>query len=362
MSDPVGIYLHVPYCRVACPYCDFVKRPVDGDAPDAFTDAVCAEIRAYEGERRAQTIFFGGGTPSLLSADAVTRIFGTLRDVFSFPEAVEISVEVNPDDVTPDRLALWRDLGVNRISLGVQAFDDDVLKFLGRCHNADTARRAADRVAERFDNWGMDLIFGARPGDRWDATLVESLRLRPPHLSTYCLTYEQRTPFWKQRHAAINDDTTLAMYRTAMTRFADYQHYEVSNFATPGFQSAHNRIYWRNEDYVGFGPGAVSFLARVRSRNLSNIAAYLRTPTVREESEILSEENVRIETLIQHFRTKEGIAGEAYKQRFGTTLDEDFGDILENLVARGLLERNDSGYWPTVRGFELNNEIGLALV
>lgn len=361
-NDSIGVYIHVPYCRIACPYCDFVKRPIDGDAPDTFTDALCREMDAYDGPLNATSIFFGGGTPSLLPRQSLERIFEAIHSKFTVSENAEISLEANPDDVTPEIVDHWIALGVSRLNLGIQSFDDEVLRFLGRCHDAATAHRTSALVAERFDNWGMDLIFGAKPTSAWDATLETCLALNPPHVSTYALTYEQRTPFWNQRHAAIDDDQSLGLYRRAVEALEDYDHYEVSNFAMPGFQSAHNQIYWRNESYAGFGAGAVSYVGGIRARNVSRITEYLRRPGEKEESERLSPRDERVETLIQHLRTRAGIGSDYYERRFGTSIQNDFGDALRRLAKRGLLVNGGESYYPTRHGFELNNEIGLELV
>ncbi len=401
-AKPIGLYLHVPYCRVACPYCDFVKRPVDGDAPDAFTDAIIREIQAFEGPEEACSVFFGGGTPSLLSNTAFERVFDALGRRFraatplgeraysraatysddqrlastlalpkdidgraaARPSRIEVTIEANPDDITRDRVRFWRDLGINRLSLGVQSFDDDVLRFLGRCHDADVARRACAVVGEEFENWGIDLIFGAKPPAAWTASVSECVSFAPPHVSTYALTYEERTPFWNQRHDAVDDDIALDQYRHAMDALgaAGYAHYEVSNFAKPGFESAHNLIYWHNETYAGFGPGAVSYIGGVRARNLANIAAYLQRPGEKEESLRLNDRETKVETLIQHFRTRAGITRPAYRSRFGASIDEEFDTALAPLAARGLITDDGTRLSPTRLGYELNNEIGLALV
>ncbi len=378
---------------MACPYCDFVKRPISGDAPDEFTEALCREIAEFEGPGEARSIFFGGGTPSLLSERGFARIFEALHHRFEIAEGgsssrstagaqssigragarpsqieitshPEITIEVNPDDVTPERARFWRGLGVNRLSLGVQSFDDVVLKFLGRCHDTEAARRACGVIGDQFENWGVDLIFGAKPPSAWAASVAECVRFAPPHVSTYGLTYEERTPFWKQRHEAVGDDDALAQYRHAMDALgaAGYEHYEVSNFARTGFESAHNLIYWRNEEYAGFGPGAVSYLGGVRARNLSRIDTYLTRPGEKEESLALSARETKVETLIQHFRTRAGIEHAAYRARFGSEIEEDFGDAIRTLAARGLIADDGGRLSPTRRGYELNNEIGLALV
>lgn len=361
MIDPIGIYIHIPYCRVICPYCDFVKKRTNGDVPDRFVDALCREIEAYKGTTSVSSIFFGGGTPSLLTPNDTERIFETLHKMFSIADA-EISIEVNPDDVTPDRLALWSRVGVNRISLGVQSFDDATLKFLGRCHDSQKAHAACTLIADSFENWSLDLIFGCKPPDTWDATLRTTLDYAPRHVSAYGLTYEENTPFWEQRHVAVDDDIALAQYRAAHDALANYNHYEVSNFALPGFESSHNQRYWRNESYVGFGPGAVSFLNGVRISNPRSISDYETNSAFDREEDIISPEDMKLETLIQHFRTHRGIEVSYYQQRFGESIESTFGAALESLCTRGLITHYDHHYAPTALGYELNNEIGLALI
>ncbi len=360
-KEAIGVYIHVPYCRLACPYCDFVKKGIDGGAPPAFAKAMCQEIRAFEGPDEIGSIFFGGGTPSLLDADALGAIFSALRERFSTDDA-EVSLEANPDDIRDDVLKSWLDLGINRLSLGVQSFDDDVLRYLGRCHDADCARSACRQVAERFENWGVDLIFGARPVNAWLPTLSECLSFDPPHVSTYGLTFEEKTPFWKQRSEEVDSDESLDFYRAAMDALTDYDHYEVSNFAKTGFKSMHNKIYWRNEAYAGFGPGAYSFLEGVRSRNSVHINRYLTQPGEKEEVLALEDREVQLETLLQYFRTRAGLPREEYLRRFGHPVEEDFGPALEGLLNRGLLEDDGQILRPTRKGYELNNEIGMALV
>lgn len=357
-----GLYIHIPYCRVACPYCDFVKRPTEGGVPARFTNALCREISELTGPDSIATIFFGGGTPSLLEPDDLARIFAAISDRFDIAPDAEIGMEINPDDVTPERAQAWSALGVNRITLGVQSFDDTALHYLGRCHNADTARRACVTIAEAFDNWGLDLIFGARPHTTWTDTLREALSFAPKHISTYGLTFEQGTPFWRQRTEALDDDASLDLYREAMTTLADYNHYEVSNFALPGYESRHNQIYWRNEEYIGLGPGAYSFLDGVRARNAKNIPDYESSPGVKIEALQLSEDEIKIETLIQHFRTRAGLPWDRYQHRFDSDAKEDFRPQFQRLHNRGLLEFTEDSARPTQTGYELNDEIGLELV
>lgn len=309
----------------------------------------------------AGTVFFGGGTPSLLTPDALGWILETVSQRFRL-DAPEVTLEANPDDVTPELADAWRDLGVNRVSLGVQSFDDAVLRYLGRRHDARGSHAACDTVAERFANWGMDLIFGAPPFDSWLATLAACAAHEPKHVSAYGLTCEPGTPFEARRHELPDDDTWLALYRAAEEALPGFIRYEVSNLARPGFECRHNLLYWRNLEYAGFGPGAYSFLDGVRSRNAPGLDAWLANPGAKVESLRLSTNEIRVETVIQHLRLAAGLPKQAYRARFGSDVRADFGARLDTLIARGLLTEDADSLRPTPRGFELNNELGLALV
>ncbi len=449
----IAIYVHIPFCRTRCPYCDFVSEAVSGDPPRNYVDAIIREINEFsviargritntqsdqapsashsrpssrhsrangnpypcssrrfrsharcgrppdrpgaptEGlqfsrQRRGaepgtlkreqhtwcgnegivagaggvRSVFFGGGTPSLLAPSALQRILDAIRNHIGLRPGAEITLEANPDDVTPGLADAWRDMGINRVSLGVQHFDDRVLRYLGRRHDGDTARRACAIIAERFVNWNLDLIFGVPPLEAWDETLAACAAIAPPHIAAYGLTYEPGTPFERRAGDAVGEETWLDLYQRAEAAFAGYDHYEISNYARPGFQCAHNLVYWRNEEYVGFGTGAYSFLDGVRARNHPETAQYLARPGEKAESLRLSEREIRIETLIQHFRLRAGVSKTYYRSRFGCDVRGDFGPQCDALIRRGLLEEDAESIRPTAMGFPLNNEIGLALV
>ena len=357
----LGIYIHVPYCRTVCPYCDFVKKRTSGDAPQAYVDALGAEIARYDGPNIAQSIFFGGGTPSLLSAEGLSQVLDALRRCFTL-DRPEVTLEANPDDVTEAKAAAWKQAGINRVSLGVQSFDDTCLRYLGRRHDAEGARNACRIIARQFDNWSLDLIFGAPPVEAWEATVAEAAGMGSPHISAYGLTYETGTPFEKRRDDAVDDETALAMYHHIRDGLREFDHYEISNFAKPGRQCLHNLVYWYNGEYAGFGPGAYSFLDGVRARNAPDVDAYLHDPGRKIEALRLRDDEIRVETVIQHLRLQEGLRADAYAARFGRAVEDDFGPQLVQLAARGLLTFQDGHYRPTTLGYDLNNEIGLALV
>ncbi len=357
----IGIYIHIPFCRTRCPYCDFLRWITAEEAPREFVDGLCREIAEFDGPTSACSVFFGGGTPSLLAVTDLRRILDALAHRFVF-DAPEITIEVNADDVSAERARAWHDAGVNRLSIGVQSFDDGVLRYLGRRHDAAQARKACESAASVFDNWSMDLIFGARPIEAWRATLDAAHRFSPTHISAYGLTYEEGTPFDVRRADAVDDDTWLALYRETDDILADYTRYEISNYARPGYECQHNLIYWHNEEYAGFGPGAYSFIEGVRSRNATDLDAYLVNPGKRAETLRLTNHEIRLETVIQHFRLRDGLPKGNYIERFGNAVETDFGEALRTLATRGLIEETEDAWRPTSRGFELNNEIGLALV
>lgn len=357
----LGVYLHIPYCKTLCPYCDFVKERSRTDVPMPFVEALCREIATFEGPRAAGSVFFGGGTPSMLAPEGLARIMEALAQRFDL-EGAEISLEANPDDVTEALVDSWKAAGINRVSLGVQSFDRAVLKYLGRRHNDDGARRACGIVSDRFDTWSLDLIFGAPPVGAWESTLAEAVSLDPPHVSAYGLTYEEGTPFAKRADRAIPDDVALRLFQQAETALAGYDHYEISNYAKAGHHSTHNLIYWHNGAYAGFGTGAYSYVNGVRARNAVTTDAYLRAPGEKVEALALDANEERVETLIQYFRLRRGLEKSAYERRFGRSVADDFGETIAGLVRRGLLEEDETAIRPTPEGFYLNNEIGLALV
>jgi oxygen-independent coproporphyrinogen-3 oxidase len=306
-SDPAGapragVYLHVPFCRKRCPYCAFVLVESDGSLHERFAQKVCGEIRRVR--PRARTLYFGGGTPSLLSPDQLGRI---IQAVGGSPE--EITVECNPEGLHLDGL---RDIGVDRITLGIQALEDGLLRFLGREHDAEGARRAYREASRRFENICVDLIFGV-PGQTalgWRRTLEEVRSWRPAHVSLYGLTYEPGTPFGKIRER-LPEEAERSMYETAMEVLAEYHHYEISNFALAGFESKHNRAYWEGRSYLGFGPGAHSFDGQTRWQNVPNVREWLDREDVVFSRETLTPEQVRIERLLLGLRQDVGVEMDA---------------------------------------------------
>lgn len=362
-----SLYIHVPFCRTRCHYCDFVTSAISGPVPEAYVEGLIREIE-WKLDRldRLATVFLGGGTPSLLTPTQLDRLLERLCRQPGLQPNAEITVEANPDDISKPLARAWRDLGINRVSIGVQSLDNRVLHYLGRRHDADRARVAMDIVAGLFGNWSVDLIFGALPRNTLERTLREIILRGPPHLSVYGLTWEPGTPLYSRLEEAPDEEAWLELYDTAETILtaAGWEHYEISSYARPGHQCRHNLVYWRNESYEGMGPAAWRFDGARREKNPDTLHKWLERPGEPEESEMLSDFDIRVETVIQHVRLAAGINGQAYRNRFGSTLAMDFGTALRHCEAEGLLVpvTENAGWQPTPKGFRLNNRIGLLLL
>ncbi len=367
-----GIYLHIPFCAKKCGYCDFNAYSGYKDGTKArYVEAICREIAARsEPETRVPTIFFGGGTPTQLSAADLTRILDTVRAHFAVDADAEISVEANPADADTPYLEALRAAGVNRLSFGVQTFDDRLLRTIDRVHTGNEARAAvALAKAAGFASLSIDLMF-ALPRQTladWDRSLDAAFALDVPHLSMYALIVEEGTPFYARRERGRlvlpSDKTEAAMFDRAIERAtaAGYRHYEVSNYARPGHESRHNQIYWRNEEYFGFGAGAVSYLDGVRFSAERRPSRYIETvatqgvATVWEER--LTDREAMGETMMVGLRLTAGVDLERFAVRFGVRAEEIFAAPIAKNVAAGLLERDGARLRLTRRGLFFASDV-----
>jgi len=373
LPTSAGVYLHVPFCARLCPYCDFDTQDRDLQLIAPYAAALVREV-ALAPRTAAHSLFFGGGTPSVLRPEQLGAVLRACAERFDLLPDCEITVECNPNNVREGRLAGYREAGVNRVSLGVQAMDDAALRLLGRQH---TARRVVDAVAALraagIDNVSLDLMYGL-PGqtvDAWERTLDAALALGPEHLSCYLLTLEDWTPMGRQVAEGLlvlpDDEVVAAQYTLARARLAaaGFEQYEISNWARPGQASRHNLGYWRAEPYVGIGAGAVSWLGGVRRKNTPNVGEHLAAVRagrlVYAEEETPDAATARREALMLGLRLRAGVDPAAYEARFGRSLAEACGPELPALLDGGLLEWADGRLRLTDRALLVSNEVLLRL-
>lgn len=317
------LYLHIPFCHRVCPYCSFYKHtPGDTDTPvGAFLEALLAEARHRLPTlaEPPRTLYLGGGTPSMLSPTHLRRLFGGLGEILNFAALEEVTLEANPATFDLAKARLFRELGVTRVSLGIQSFSPHVLRTLGREHDPAQAAEAVQLLrAAGMPAVNIDLMF-AIPGQTaadWQETLQTAIALAPDHISAYNLTYEEDTAFFeslRRGEVAESEDVNAGFFFLAdrLLRESGYEHYETSNYARPGHRSRHNRGYWRGEDYLGLGPSAVSTLDAVRTRNLPDTSGYVRMVSqvghATVESESLDASQRRLERIALMLRTDEGL-------------------------------------------------------
>ncbi|MFQ5329970.1 MAG: radical SAM family heme chaperone HemW [Thermodesulfobacteriota bacterium] len=378
----MGLYIHIPFCLKKCSYCSFNSYESVNDDYGSYIEAILKELafRCEETpsllERGVESIYIGGGTPSLLAPDEVVRLLNGVRAVMPHRDDsgddCEVTIEVNPGTVDYEKLSGYRLAGVNRVSIGIQSFNDSFLKGLGRLHSASdgvAAFQAARRAG--FTNIGADLIF-ALPGQtvlEWERDVDELLELMPEHISLYALTMEEGTPLYG-KYGAVGPPTPLeeevvVIYRSALERLegAGYRHYEVSNLALPGFTSRHNSRYWRGGDYIGLGAGAHSYLASPGwGRRWWNISApdnYVGSVMAHrggvDGKEQLTRENALLESLFLGLRTTEGVEIAPFQERFGLSPTECLP--MERLTGRGLIASDNGWLQLTQDGILLSDEV-----
>ncbi|MBS7223879.1 MAG: radical SAM family heme chaperone HemW [Clostridiaceae bacterium] len=362
LQSPLSLYIHVPFCASKCKYCDFYSLAAP-ERMDDYVNAMCRHLDAW-GERcreyRVDTVYFGGGTPSLLGGARLTRLLGAAARAFSVEENAEITVECNPDSMDAALLAALRGAGVNRLSVGVQSAHDGELRMLGRRHTFEEARRAVGEAYRYgFENLSLDLMY-ALPGQD-EPRLLESvqalLALAPAHLSCYALKVEPGTPFARERIVQPDEDVQADMYLAlcGMLSAAGYEHYEISNWAKPGFRAKHNAKYWDLSPYLGIGPSAHSLLDGRRFAYDRSLDAFLAGQPPVQEDEV-DGFSPALEFLMLALRTADGVVPEAFEARFGVSFMP-FARRLRFFEPHGLT-RFENGRWRlTEQGFLLSNSI-----
>jgi oxygen-independent coproporphyrinogen-3 oxidase len=379
VPPPKAAYIHIPFCISKCGYCDFNSFPGMESLFDGYVDALVREIirtgREHKQTNRLDSVYFGGGTPTVLPTDKLINILAAIGDTFDLAEDCEITLEANPGTVDQSKLAQLRSAGFNRLSLGVQSLDDEFLSAIGRIH---TAREALDAYvwarSSGFTNIGIDLIF-ALPRQtlkNWESALNAVVGMDPEHISLYELSIEEGTEFAKLcaegQLDLPDEELRLEMYEAAIATLtaAGYEHYEVSNFARTGFRSRHNQVYWYNESYFGFGAGATSYVNGVRSVRLSDPRRYVEAIN-REEDPVESSERLTgrhrlAETLIQGLRLLEGVDLRRFRDDTGLDAIDSFREEISSLVRNGLVEVSEGRLRVTHKGLLLMNDVAVELI
>ncbi|MEQ8194611.1 MAG: radical SAM family heme chaperone HemW [Rhodospirillales bacterium] len=378
MSDDFALYIHWPFCESKCPYCDFnshVRETVD---QARWRAAYLQELSHFAAETRGRTltsIFFGGGTPSLMEPATAAGVIEAAAGHWAFAPDIEITLEANPSSVETSRFEAFKSAGVNRVSIGVQALNDDDLQFLGRRHNHEEALNAIEAAAKTFARYSFDLIY-ARPGqtvDAWRRELKDALRLTGSHLSVYQLTIEPGTAFHRERIEAADEDTGAGLYEITQEILEAFNlpAYEISNHAKPGEESRHNLTYWRSGEWLGVGPGAHG---RLRKNNTAEAVVQIRPPeswltavetkghgTVKRTA--LAPEDAQREAVMMGLRLREGISRKDFQTQFGCALDACLDtDALKTLIEGGYVENDENVLRATAMGRQCLNAVLAKLI
>jgi len=369
-----GIYIHIPFCQQICHYCDFNKVFIKNQPVDEYIEALNTEItiQLKNGaiSRNPKTIFLGGGTPTALNNDQLSRLMDIIQLHFDVPSVVEFSSEANPDDLTQEKMQILKEGGVNRLSIGVQSFHPELLKKIGRTHSNEGAVQTIQLAKENgFQNLSIDLMYGL-PGqtlDDWNDTLDIAIQLDLPHYSAYSLIIEPKTVFYnlmnKGKLRLPGEDLEAEMYDVLMRRMegAGKKQYEISNFAQEGYESLHNLIYWKNETYAGIGAGAHGYINGTRYSNVGPLKRYIgmlqegQLPIL-QSHEVPTKEKIE-EELFLGLRKMDGVSSVHFKEKFNRELQSVFGDKIEKLIERGLLEWYGESLKLTQKGKYLGNEV-----
>ena len=371
-----GIYIHIPFCKQRCSYCAFYSSTLY-NIREAYVNALCKEIagrRDYIPGETVNTIYLGGGTPSTLTAEQLGKIFSTIYGSYTIADKPEVTIECNPDDLTPEFLAQLNEMPVNRISMGIQSFSDTQLKRLGRRHDAEKARIAVRNARQAgYGNISIDLMF-ALPGStmqEWLETLAEAIALQPEHISAYNLMYEEGTAMHRALErgdfAELGEEENVEQFQALIRELkkAGYRHYEISNFARPGYESRHNSSYWNDTPYIGCGAAAHSYNGTSREWNIPDIKEYIKgieSGARNFEIEELSEEERYNDTILTRLRTADGIPLAWMREKFSEKLNRYMLSNAGKLKASGNLKEEDGRLSLTEKGIFVSDAVRRELI
>ncbi|HEO5687622.1 TPA: oxygen-independent coproporphyrinogen III oxidase [Streptococcus agalactiae] len=368
LKKPTSAYVHIPFCTQICYYCDFSKVFIKNQPVDAYLQALIREFRSYD-ITELRTLYIGGGTPTSISAVQLDYLLTELIRDLNLNTLEEFTIEANPGDLTVDKIEVLQKSAVNRVSLGVQTFNDKHLKRIGRSHNEAQIYSTIDALKTAgFQNISIDLIY-ALPGQTMDdvrSNVAKALSLNIPHLSLYSLILEHHTVFMnKMRRGKLHlptEDLEAEIFEYIISEMErnGFEHYEISNFTKPGFESRHNLMYWENVEYYGVGAGASGYLDGIRYRNRGPIQHYLKGVSegnARLSEEVLSKNEMMEEELFLGLRKKEGVSIGKFEQKFGTSFEKRYGQIVQELQSDGLLKENNGFIQMTKKGLFLGDTV-----
>ena len=367
-AKPSSAYVHIPFCTQICYYCDFSKVFIKNQPVDAYLEHLIQETRSYE-IGKLRTLYIGGGTPTALSAQQLAYLLTELPKVMDLSEVEEFTIEANPGDLDPDKIAVLKDSQVNRVSLGVQTFDNKMLKKIGRSHQEQDIYDNIRHLKQAgFDNISIDLIY-ALPGQTMDQVkenVAKAIELDIPHMSLYSLILENHTVFMnRMRRGKLplpKEELEAEMFEYIIEELekAGFEHYEISNFSKPGFESRHNLVYWDNAEYYGLGAGASGYVDGIRYKNHGPIRHYLEAVEAgkaRITEEHLTLEEKMEEELFLGLRKKTGVSKARFEEKFGVSFDQRYGQVVASLTEQGLLVPDDKQVRMTKRGLFLGDTV-----
>ena len=367
-AKPSSAYVHIPFCTQICYYCDFSKVFIKNQPVDAYLEHLIQETRSYE-IGKLRTLYIGGGTPTALSAQQLAYLLTELPKVMDLSEVEEFTIEANPGDLDPDKIAVLKDSQVNRVSLGVQTFDNKMLKKIGRSHQEQDIYDNIRHLKQAgFNNISIDLIY-ALPGQTMDQVkenVAKAIDLDIPHMSLYSLILENHTVFMnRMRRGKLplpKEELEAEMFEYIIEELekAGFEHYEISNFSKPGFESRHNLVYWDNAEYYGLGAGASGYVDGIRYKNHGPIRHYLEAVEAgkaRITEEHLTLEEKMEEELFLGLRKKTGVSKARFEEKFGVSFDQRYGQVVASLTEQGLLVPDDKQIRMTKRGLFLGDTV-----
>ena len=374
----LGLYIHVPFCVQKCNYCDFNSFKIKGNDKKEYLNAIEKEMKLYSDEfknKQFDSVFFGGGTPSILNIEELKRLVGSVFKNFNIKETAEVSMECNPGTINKEKLIHMKELGINRLSIGLQAIQNHHLKYIGRIHSYEEFEKNYLEAKEvGFDNINIDLMY-ALPNhkkEEWKESLDKIISLNPSHISAYSLILEEGTKLYEmydnEEFSLLDEDTDIEMYNYTINKLKEngYNQYEISNYSKEYKECKHNIIYWKCDNYLGLGPGASGYIGDIRYNNISDLNEYNHKISQNikpiEEETILSEKDKIEEFIFMGLRMNEGISLKVFKERFSISIEDIYKEPIEKLIASKLLELDKDNLKLTQKGREISNTVFIEFI